>query len=176
MDATRTEKGATMRRVSFSLILLFCLPGAALADSEWMWTVHGGLAWGWQDDIASEFTINDSALLSGAGVRWSPDWSPSYLNFQAEAAASLDSGEWQGETLRMQYGALFTGLRLGDPLRLLLRGGVATTRVDVSGATGTDTGLAGSIGLGFPMDNHKLELHLTSIDRNISYVGLYWRF
>lgn len=165
-----------MRRVIVSLLLLIALPGTALAEDEWMWTVHGGTAWGWEDDIASEFTINDSVTLAGAGLRWSPGWLPRYLNFQGEAGVTVDSGEWDEQSLRVQYGALFTGLSFGDEVRLLLRGGVAGTRVSVSGATGTDTGLAGSVGLGFPLDRHKLELHLTSIDRNISYLGLYWRF
>lgn len=166
-----------MRRFLASLILLCLLPLGANAHTEdVMWSVHGGLSWGWDDDAFSEFSASDSLLMLGGGIRWQTEWMPDYLSIQGELGVTADDGRWREESLDVTYGAGFATLAYGDRVRLLLRGGVSLVRVDVGGATATDSGLAGGVGLGLPMDDYKLEVHLTSIDRNINYLGFYWRF
>lgn len=164
----------------FVLVFLFAVPAVQAGetgDLRDFWSINGGIAYAWDENAFREFDADDAAAyLSatlGAGPRFMPDW----MGVETELGLTVMDGRWLDQRWSMYSAAVYLSLYTGsDRFYLKLRGGLSSNRVDIAGFTGSDTGLAGGVGLGFPLFGRPVELHLTAVDRNVNTLTLHWRF
>jgi hypothetical protein len=141
------------------------------------WSVNVGTAYAWEDDAFSNLESDEFAGYLSGTWGWGPAFLPDWIGVEAELGTTVSDGTWLGEDWSMISGAGYLTTSLGsDSLYLKLRGGVSSNRADVGGFTATETGLAGSIGLGFKAFGQPLELHLTAIDSDVNAITLHWQF
>jgi hypothetical protein len=167
-----------------SLFFLACaitIPAAAQeGDASGLrdfWSINGGIAYAWDEHAFHDFESGGVAsYLSGGwgtGLGFMPDW----MGVEAELGLTATDGRWLGERWSMYSAAAYLSTYTGsERLYVKLRGGLSSNRVDIGGFTGSDTGLAGSIGLGFLLLDQPLELHFTAVDRSVNTLTLHWRF
>jgi hypothetical protein len=141
------------------------------------WSINGGIAYAWDEAAFQDFESSDvAAYLSGswgAGPGFFPDW----MGVEAEIGLTVSDGRWLGERWSMHSAAAYLSTYTGsERLYFKLRGGLSSNRVDIGGFTGSDTGLAGGVGIGFLLFDQPLELHFTAVDRNVNTLTLHWRF
>ena len=141
------------------------------------WSINGGIAYAWDESAFRDFESSDvAAYLSGSwGV--GPGFLPQWMGVEAELGLTASDGRWLGEQWSMYSGAAYLTTYTGsERLYIKLRGGVSSNRVEIGGVAASDSGLAGSMGIGFLLFDQPMELHFTAVDRNVNTLTLHWRF
>lgn len=147
------------------------------SDHRDFWSVNGGIAYAWQDDAFQELNSDEFATYVSGTWGHGPDFFWDWLGLEVEVGSTLTDGEWLGEDWSMQSAAGYLTTRLGsDRFYLKLRGGVSTNYAKLAGNSGSDTGLAGSVGIGARVLGQPLEFHFTAIDADVNTMTLHWQF
>jgi hypothetical protein len=94
------------------------------------------------------------------------------LAFEGEITRTVSDGDFNGAAVKVETEALYVALRTAGPIYFKGRVGTLQEDVKIGNISGTDSGTSVGIGVGFSLGLVQLELDLTRIETDITYVSL----
>ena len=94
------------------------------------------------------------------------------LAFEGEITRTVSKGDLFGQDVEVETEALYVALRTAGPVYFKGRVGTLQETVIVGSNSGTDSGTSFGVGVGFSLGLAQLELDLTHIETDITYLSL----
>jgi hypothetical protein len=94
------------------------------------------------------------------------------LAFEGEITRTTSDGDLNGAAIKVETEALYVALRTAGPVYFKGRVGTLQEEIKIGNSSGTDSGTSMSIGVGFSLGLVQLELDLTRIETDITYVSV----
>ncbi len=94
------------------------------------------------------------------------------LAFEGEITRTRSNGDLFGNDVKIETEALYVALRTAGPIYFKGRIGTLQEKIIIGSYSGTESGTSAGIGVGFSLGLVQLELDLTRIETDVTYVSL----